>query len=109
MFIALKAHLVSEPVLSMPCYNGTPFTLTTDGCKDIFAGVLVQQITTLFPGGKKVTRMHPITFVSKQTLVSEEKYKLFLLEFVALKFSLDRFSDIIYGYPVVVKMDCQAL
>jgi hypothetical protein len=41
-FIALKAHLVSEPVLSAPKYDGTPFILTTDGCKDTFAGVLSQ-------------------------------------------------------------------
>ena len=45
----------------------------------------------------------------KQTSVSEEKYKPFLLEFAALKFSLDKFSNIIYGYPVIVKMDCQVL
>ena len=55
MLIALKAHLVSEPVLSTPCYDGTLFILTTDGCKDAFAGVLAQQITTMLPGGKEVT------------------------------------------------------
>ena len=54
-FIALKAHLVSEPVLSAPRYNGTLFILTMDGCKDAFAGVLAQQITTTLPGGKEVT------------------------------------------------------
>ena len=54
-FIALKACLVSEPVLSAPHYDGTPLMLTTDGCKDTFAGVLAQQITTILPGRKKVT------------------------------------------------------
>ena len=87
-FIVLKACLISEPILSAPCYNGMPFTLTTDGCKDTFTGVLAQQMTTMLPGGKKVTRMHPITSASKQTSVSEEKYKPFLLEFAALKFSV---------------------
>ena len=33
----------------------------------------------------------------------------FLLEFVGLKFSLDKFSDMIYGSPVELEMDCQAL
>ena len=40
---------------------------------------------------------------------TEEKYKLFLLEFAALKFGLDKFSDIIWGFPVKVETDCQAL
>ena len=39
-FMTLKAHLISELVLSAPVYDGTPFVLMTDGCKDAFAGVL---------------------------------------------------------------------
>jgi hypothetical protein len=108
-FIALKAQLVSEPVLSAPQYDGTPFILTTDGCIDAFAGFLLQKVTTSLPGGKVVLRLHPIAFTSKQTSKTEERYKPFLLEFAALKFSFDKFSDIIYGYPVEVKTDCQAL
>jgi len=108
-FIALKGKLISEPVLSAPVYDGTPFILTTDGSKDAFAGVLAQKIKSTLPGGKEVTRLHPIAFASKRTSVSEEKYKPFLLEFAALKFSFDKFSDIIYSYPVEVTTDCQAL
>jgi hypothetical protein len=108
-FLTLKARLISEPVLSAPVYDGTPFILTTDGSKDAFAGVLSQRIKSTLPGGKEVTRLHPIAFASKRTSVSEEKYKPFLLEFAALKFSFDKFSDIVYGYPVEVETDCQAL
>jgi intracellular sulfur oxidation DsrE/DsrF family protein len=108
-FVALKARLISEPVLSAPVYDGTPFILTTDGSKDAFAGVLTQRIKTTLPGGKEVTRLHPIAFASKRTSSSEEKYKPFLLEFAALKFAFDKFSDIVYGYPVEVETDCQAL
>jgi hypothetical protein len=108
-FISLKARLIAEPVLSAPVYDGTPFILTTDGSKDAFAGVLAQRIKTTLPGGKKVTRLHPIAFASKRTSPSEEKYKPFLLEFAALKYSFDKFSDIVYGYPVEVETDCQAL
>ena len=108
-FIALKARLISEPVLSAPVYDGTPFILTTDGSKDTFAGVLAQRIKSTLPGGKEVTRLHPIAFASKRTSASEEKYKPFLLEFAALKFAFDKFSDIVYGYPVEVETDCQAL
>ena len=108
-FITLKARLISEPVLSAPVYDGTPFILTTDGCKDAFAGVLSQKIKSTLPGGKEVTRLHPIAFASKRTSTSEENYKPFLLEFAALKYSFDKFSDIVYGYPVEVETDCQAL
>ena len=108
-FITLKAKLISEPVLSAPVYDGTPFILTTDGSKDAFAGVLAQRIKSTLPGGKVVTRLHPIAFASKRTSTSEEKYKPFLLEFAALKYSFDKFSDIVYGYPVEVETDCQAL
>jgi transposase InsO family protein len=108
-FINLKARLVSEPVLTAPRFDGTHFILTTDACKDAFAGVLSQKIKTTLPGGKDVVRLHPIGFTSKRTSTSEEKYKPFLLEFAALKYSFDKFSDIVYGYPVEVETDCQAL
>ena len=39
----------------------------------------------------------------------KEKYKPFLLDFVGLKFTLDKFSDIIWGFPIEVETDCQAL
>ncbi|KAJ3545753.1 hypothetical protein NMY22_g2311 [Coprinellus aureogranulatus] len=110
-FMALKMRIVSEPVLCAPRFDGTSFILTTDGCVDAFAGVLAQKIKTTIPGGETVTRLHPIAdrFVSKQTSPSEEKYKPFLLEFAALKFAVDKFSDIIYGHKVEVETDCQAL
>lgn len=53
--------------------------------------------------------MHPIAFASKWTSRTKEKYKPFLLEFTALKFALDRFSNIIWGFPVEIETDCQAL
>ena len=48
-------------------------------------------------------------FASKRTSKTEEKYKPFLLEFAALKFGLDKFSDITWGFPIEVETDCQAL
>ena len=32
-FLRLKVALTSEPVLKGPKYDGTPFIVTTDGCK----------------------------------------------------------------------------
>jgi len=80
-----------------------------DACQDAFAGVLSQKIATTLPGGKVVTQLHPISFTSKQMSSSEEKYKPFLLEFAALKYSFDKFADIVYSYPMEVETDCQAL
>lgn len=108
-FLRLKQLLVSEPVLVAPWFDGTPFILTTDGCIDAFAGVLCQKIATTMPSGKVVVKRHPIAFASKRTSVSERKYKPYLLEFAALKFAFDKFTDILYGFPVEVETDCQAL
>ena len=61
------------------------------------------------PNRKVVEKLHPIAFALKRTSKMEEKYKPFLLEFAALKFTLDKFADIIWGSPVEIKTDCQAL
>jgi hypothetical protein len=108
-FLRLKVALTSEPVLKGPKYDGTPFIVTTDGCKYGFAGMLTQKFTTILPNGTERTTAHPIGFASKRTSTTEEKYKPFILEFGALKHSLDKFSDIIWGYPIELETDCQAL
>jgi len=108
-FLNLKACLVSEPILTAPQFDSTHFILMTDACKDAFVRVLSQKIKTMLPGGKEVTRLHPIGFASKWTSSSEEKYKPFLLKFAALKYSFDKFSDMVYGFPLEVETDCQAL
>jgi hypothetical protein len=56
-----------------------------------------------------IQKLHPIAFTSKCTLAMEAKYKPFLLEFAALKFALDKFLDIIWGFPIEIKTNCQAL
>ncbi|CAA7271056.1 unnamed protein product [Cyclocybe aegerita] len=108
-FLLLKAALTNEPVLQGPKYDGTPFIVTTDGCKFGFTGMLTQKHTTVLPNGKEVTRLHLVGFASKRTSVTEEKYKPFILEFAALKYSLDKFSDVVWGFPVELETDCQAL
>jgi hypothetical protein len=108
-FTHLKAVITTEPVLKGPRWDGTPFVVTTDGCKEGFAGVLVQRFKTTLPSGRIVEKLHPLVFASKRTSRTEEKYKPFLLEFAALKFSLDKFSNIIWGFLVEIETDCQAL
>ena len=108
-FLKLKAEMVSEPVLRGPKWDGTPFIITTDGSQDAFGAVLTQRFEYTLPSGKVIRRQHPIAFASKRTSKTEEKYKPFLLEFAALKFGLDKFSDITWGFPIEVETDCQAL
>ena len=108
-FLRLKVALTSEPVLKGPKYDGTPFIVTTDGCKYGFAGMVTQKFTTVLPNGTEKTIVHPIGFSSKRTSPTEEKYMPFILEFATLKHCLDKFGDIIWGYPVELETDCQAL
>lgn len=108
-FLLLKKKLTSEPVLRRPLWDGTPFIVTSDGCKDGFGAVLAQRSNTVLTNGEMVKRVHPIAYASKRTSRSEERYKPFLLEFAALKYALDKFGDTIWGYPVEVETDCSAL
>ncbi|KAF8824330.1 hypothetical protein HHX47_DHR8000253 [Lentinula edodes] len=108
-FLALKKALVSEPVLKAPRWDGSSFVVTTDGCKEGFAAVVAQRFEVVHPNGTTTYKMHPVGFASKRTSSSEQNYKPFLLEFAALKFGLDKFSDMIWGFPVEIETDCQAL
>ena len=65
IFLEIKQRLVSKPVLKSPLFDSTPFIITTNGSKDAFAGVLTQHITSTLPGGKTVTRLHPLGYASK--------------------------------------------
>lgn len=108
-FVSLKNALTSDPVLQAPRFDGTPFIVTSDGCQEGFGAMLAQRVTETRPGGKVVQKLHPIAYASKRTSAAEAKYKPFMLEFAALKFSLDKFDDIIWGFPVEIETDCQAL
>jgi hypothetical protein len=109
VFLGLKRILTTQPVLKAPHFDGTPFIVTLDGCKDGFGAVLAQRSVKTLPNSKITTKLHPIAFASKRTSPMEEKYKLFMLKFAALKFALDKFDDTIWGFPVEIETNCQAL
>ncbi|KAG2058525.1 hypothetical protein BDR06DRAFT_875923, partial [Suillus hirtellus] len=58
MFLELKKILVGEPILKGPCFDGTPFIVTTDGCQEGFGAILAQKHTSMLPSGKVVTATH---------------------------------------------------
>ena len=105
----LKIAVTSEPVLKPPQYDRRVFRVITDGSKKGFGGMLCQEFETTDSKGKPHKAWHPIAFCSKQTSPSEEIYEPFLLEFAALKFALDDFDPMIYGAPIEIETDCQAL
>ena len=71
--------------------------------------MLCQEFEMTDNQGKPHKAWHPIAFCSKRTSPSEERYEPFLLEFAMLKFTLDNFDPMIYGAPVEIETDCQAL
>jgi hypothetical protein len=108
-FLDLKIAVMLEPILRGPRWDGMPFIITVDGCKDGFVGVLAQWSPHTKADGTVIHKLHPIAFMSKWMSPIEAKYTPFLLEFAALKFALDKFSDIIWGFPIEIEMDCQVL
>ena len=64
-FAILKLALTSAPVVKPPKYDGSPFIITTDGCKDGFAGVLSHRFEWTDKNGNTHTRVHPISSASK--------------------------------------------
>ena len=44
-FLAIKIALTSDPVLKAPCFDGTPFIITSDGCQKGFSAMLAQWFT----------------------------------------------------------------
>jgi hypothetical protein len=65
VFLGLKRVLTTQPVLKAPRFDGTPFIVTSDGCKDGFGAVLAQKSIKTLPNGKVATKLHPIAFTSK--------------------------------------------
>ncbi|QRV96866.1 Retrovirus-related Pol polyprotein from transposon opus [Ceratobasidium sp. AG-Ba] len=108
-FVDLKTTLTSDLVLRAPVYNDHPFIVTTNRSKYGFGAVLSQVWEE--PDNAGVTRKvtYPIAFASKRTSRTEERYIPFLLEFAALKFALDEFDNIIFGWVIELEMDCKAL
>ena len=108
-FVVLKIALTTAPVVKGPRYDGSPFIVTTDGCKDGFAAILSQRFEWVDKGGKTHLRLHPIAFASKRTSDAESRYLSYVLEFAAVKFGLDKFSNVTAGYPIEIETDCKAL
>ena len=72
-FLGLKQVLMTQPIFKAPCFNGTLFIVTLDGCRDGFGAVLTQKSIETLPNGKVATKLQPIAFTLKHTSPAEEK------------------------------------
>ncbi|KAG2058731.1 hypothetical protein BDR06DRAFT_875531, partial [Suillus hirtellus] len=65
VFLDLKATLVTHPILQAPKYNESPFVITSNGCQEGLAAVLLQRTCIQRPSGKWMECLLPIAFASK--------------------------------------------
>ena len=103
-FNALKLALCSTPVLKDPVFDGRPFLVSTDGCKDGYGARLSQVFTE---AGRSVE--HPIAFASRRTEGREKNYDPNVIEVAGSLFGLNRFRSYTEGSPIVLRTDCTAL
>lgn len=75
--------------------------LHTDASSHGFGGVLLQR--------QDDGRLHPVAYYSRRTSEAEAKYHSFVLETLAIIYSLKRFHVYLHGIPFRVVTDCNAL
>ncbi|GAA5917755.1 hypothetical protein JCM8208_006849 [Rhodotorula glutinis] len=108
-FDDIRKALTSFPVIRAPDWS-LPFIIETDASRIGLGAVLSQRFRYEHPeSGEVVERVHPIEFASKGTKPSEKRYSAFLLELVAVKWALEKFKAYIFGRPIELISDCQAL
>ena len=99
-FTTLKNKLSSAPCLAYPNFT-KEFFISTDACSKGVAGILMQ----LDNRGK----YQPLAYTSRRTKKEESNYSVTDLEGLAVINALEKFKHIIYGYPITIFTDHQAL
>ncbi|KAB5590316.1 Retrovirus-related Pol polyprotein [Ceratobasidium theobromae] len=109
VIVELKVALTTNPVLRAPVYDSRSFLIVSDRSKYGFGAMVAQKWEEADAKGRKKLVTYPIAFMLKHTSCTEENYPPFLLEFAALKFTLDSFAQIIMGQELEIETDCKAL
>ncbi len=99
-FEALKQDLTNAPVLAFPDYSA-PFILCTDASA-FGVGVVLMQTDAR---GKNCV----IAYASRKLNTAESNYSVTHQETLAVVWALRHFRDIIFGYPVQVYTDHEAI
>ena len=98
-FDTLKEKLTSSPVLILPDYT-QEFILATDASDIGLGGVLMQE---------RNGAPQPIAYASRLCTAAERNYSITERETLAVIYSLEKFRDIILGYPIRVWTDHTAI
>ncbi|GAA6057753.1 hypothetical protein JCM3770_001722 [Rhodotorula araucariae] len=108
-FAQRTAPLQALAVLRAPDWS-LPFIIETDASIHGLGAVLSQKFRYEHPEtGQIIDSIHPIKYASKGTKPSEKRYSAFLLELVGVKWALEKFKPYVFGRPIELISDCQAL
>lgn len=98
-FQALKAALVSQPVLRLPNF-AEPFYLSTDACGSGLGAVLSQKVNG---------HLAPVAYASRPLNQHEKNYATFELEALGVVFALTKFRQYLEHRPFHLFTDNSAL
>ena len=99
-FNAVKRALINEPILMAPNFN-QPFVLQTDASQHGIAGILCQYDDNGL--------LHPVMYASRKLSSAESRYSLIERELLAIVWSLQHYSHIVFGQEITVQTDHQPL
>ena len=99
----LKDTLVSAPILKYPD-TSKPYTIFTDASKYGWAGVLMQEHTSML-NGKETTTKHPVAYVSGLFHGSQLNWAAMTKEAYAIYMTIKKSTFYITGHDVTLRSD----
>ena len=102
-FQMLKDTLVSAPILKYPD-TSKPYTIFTDASKYGWAGVLMQEHTSVL-NGKETTTKHPVVYVSGLFHGSQLNWAAMTKEAYAIYMTIKKSTFYITGHDVTLRSD----
>ena len=99
-FNSVKRALIDEPILMAPNFN-QPFVLQTDASQHGIAGILCQYDANGL--------LHPVMYASRKLSFAESRYSSIERELLAIVWSLQHYSHIVFGQEITVQTDHQPL
>ena len=104
-FQMLKDTLVSAPMLKYPD-TSKPYTIFTDASKYGWAGVLMQEHTSVLNGNHcKTTAKHPVVYVSGLFHGSQLNWAAMTKEAYAIYMTIKKSTFYITGHDVTLRSD----
>ena len=102
-FQMMKDFLISAPILKYP-ETSKPYTIFTDVSKYGWAGVLIQEHTSVIDG-KEVTTNHPVSFVSGLFHGSQLNWAAMTKEVYAIYMTVKKSTFYLTGQEITLRSD----